>query len=76
MKKYHNLLDLEISVSSVHVLQMAGMWDLEDIIEMMDTHPARTTLALAKIKYDDFIVIAEQIKKRTKNVLDEEGETQ
>ena len=76
MKKYHNLLDLEISVSSVHALQMAGIWDLEDIIEMMDTHPARTTLALAKIKYDDFVVITEEIKKRTKNVLDEEGETQ
>ena len=76
MKKYHNLLDLEISVSSVHVLQMSGIWDLEDIIEMMDTHPARTTLALAKIKYDDFVVITEEIKKRTKNVLDEEDETQ
>ena len=76
MKKYHNLLDLEISISSVHVLQMAGIWDLEDIIEMMDIDPARTTLALAKIKYNDFVVITEAIKNRTKNVLDIEDETQ
>jgi hypothetical protein len=76
MKKYHNLFDLEISISSVHVLQMAGMWDLEDIMEMMDTHPARTTLALAKIKYDDFVVITEEIKKRTKNVLVKDDKTQ
>ena len=68
MKKYHNLLDLEISVSSVHVLQMSGMWDLEDIIEMMDTHPATTTLALAKIKYEDFIEITKAIKKKRENV--------
>lgn len=71
-----SLLDLEISVSSVHTLQQSGIWDLQDIIEMMDTHPATTTLALAKIKYDDFVVITEEIKKRTKNVLDEEDKTQ
>ena len=63
-----NLIDLEISVSSVHVLQQSGIWDLEDIIEMMDTHPATTTLALAKIKYDDFVVITEAIKKKQENV--------
>ena len=71
-----NLLDLEISVSSVHILQQSGIWDLQDIIEMMDTHPATTTLALAKIKYDDFVVITEEIKKRTKNVLDKTDKTQ
>ena len=71
-----SLLDLEISISSVHILQQSGIWDLKDIIEMMNTHPATTTLALAKIKYDDFVVITEEIKKRTKNVLDEEDETQ
>ena len=76
MKEYNNLFDLEISISSVHILQMAGIWDLEDIITMMDTHPATTSLALAKIKYDDFVVITEEIKKRTKNVLDEEDKTQ
>ena len=63
-----NLLDLEISVTSVHILQQSGIWDLQDIIEMMDTHPATTTLALAKIKYDDFIVITEAIKKKQENV--------
>ena len=65
-----NLIDLEISISSVHILQMAGIWDLEDIITMMDSHPATTSLALAKIKPEDFIVITEAIKERTKNVLD------
>ena len=70
MKLYDNLLDLEISVSSVHLLQQAGMWDLQDIMEMMKTQPASTSLALAKIKYDDFVVITEEIKKRTDNVLD------
>ena len=63
-----DLIDLEISVSSVHILQMAGIWDLEDIITMMDTHPATTSLALAKIKPEDFIEITEAIKKKQKNV--------
>ena len=71
-----NLLDLQISVSSVHTLQQSGIWDLQDIIDMLDFDPARTTLALAKIKYNDFVVITEAIKNRTKNVLDEEDETQ
>jgi hypothetical protein len=35
---------------------------------MMGTHPATTTLALAKIKYDDFVVITEAIKKKQENV--------
>ena len=64
----HQLLDLEISVSSVHILQRSGIWDLQDIIEMMDTHPATTTLALAKIKYEDFVEITEAIKKKQENV--------
>jgi len=65
-----NLIDLELSISSVHILQMAGIWDLEDIITMMDTHPATTSLALARIKPEDFAEIVAAIKKRTKNVLD------
>ena len=68
MKKYHNLIDLEISISSVHILQLAGIWDLEDIITMMDTHPATTSLALARIKSEDFIEITEAIKKKQQNV--------
>ena len=71
-----NLLDLEISVTSVHILQQSGIWDLQDIVQMMEFDPARTTLALAKIKYDDFVVITEAMKNRTKNVLDKEDETQ
>ena len=63
-----NLIDLEISISSVHILQMAGIWDLEDIIDMMDFDPARTSLALAKIRQEDFIEITEAIKKKQKNV--------
>ena len=63
-----DLIDLEISVTSVHILQMAGIWDLEDIITMMDSHPATTSLALAKIKPEDFIEITEAIKKKQENV--------
>jgi len=65
MKKYHNLIDLEISISSLHILQTAGIWDLEDIIAMMDTHPTTVTLALAQIKPEDFEEITKTIKKLT-----------
>ena len=68
MKMYNNLFDLEISISSVHILQMAGIWDLEDIITMMDTHPATVSLALAKIKHEDSIEITKAIKKKQENV--------
>ena len=63
-----NLIDLEISVSSVHILQQSGIWDLKDIIEMMNFDPARTSLALAKIKHEDFIEITKAIKKKQENV--------
>jgi hypothetical protein len=46
------------------------MWLLEDIVENMMKRPAITSLALAKIKHEDFVEITEAIKKRTKNVLD------
>jgi len=46
------------------------MWLLEDIVENMMKRPATTSLALAKIKHEDFVEITEAIKKRTKNVLD------
>ena len=61
-----NLIDLEISITSVHILQQSGIWDLEDIITMMDTHPARVTLALARVKAEDFSVITAAIKKNHK----------
>ena len=63
-----NLIDLQISISSVHILQKSGIWDLEDIITMMDSHPATTSLALTKIKPKDFVVITEAIKKKQENV--------
>jgi hypothetical protein len=63
-----NLIDLEISITSVHILQQSGIWDLEDIITMMDTHPATVSLALAKIKRTDFIEITKAIKKKQENV--------
>ena len=63
-----NLIDLEISITSVHILQQSGIWDLEDIIDMMDFDPSRTSLALAKIKYEVFIQITEAIKKKQENV--------
>ena len=60
-----NLIDLEISITSVHILQRSGIWDLEDIVTMMDTHPATTSLALARIKPEDFEEITKAIKKLT-----------
>ena len=63
-----NLIDLQISISSVHILQQSGIWDLEDIITMMDTHAATTSLALARIKPEDFIEITKAIKKKQENV--------
>jgi hypothetical protein len=60
-----NLIDLQISISSVHILQRSGIWDLEDIITMMDSHPATTSLALARIKPEDFEEITKAIKKLT-----------
>jgi hypothetical protein len=59
-----NIIDLEISISSLHILQRSGIWDLEDIIAMMDTNPATVTLALARIKPEDF----EEITKTIKNL--------
>ena len=63
-----NLVDLEISVNSLHILQQSGIWELQDIIEGMDTDPAIVSLALAKIKPEDFIEITEAIKKKQENV--------
>ena len=70
------IVDLELSIKSVDILQKIDVWLLSDVIDMMRNDPATITLALAKIKYDDFVVITEEIKKRTKNVLDETDKTQ
>ena len=58
-----NLIDLEISISSVHILQQSGIWDLEDIVSLMQIHPAKVSLALAKIRKEDFDIIAISLKK-------------
>ena len=65
-----DLIELQLSIKTIDILQKAGMWLLEDIVENMMKRPATTSLALAKIKHEDFVEITEAIKKRTKNVLD------
>ena len=65
-----NLMDLELSVRTINILQNAGIEHLEEIVEAMEHDPTRTSLALAKIKYEDFLVITEEVEKRTENVLD------
>ena len=60
-----NLIDLELSVMTINILQNAGIEHLEEVVEGMKYDPAETSLALAKIKYDDFLVITEAIGKRT-----------
>jgi len=65
-----NLIELELSVMTINILQNAGIEHLEQVVEGMKYEPAKTSLALAKIKYEDFIEITVAIGKRTKNVLD------
>ena len=64
------IAEMELSIMSVNILQKAGVWLLDDVIEMMENNPAKITLALAKIKPADFTELTEVMKKRTKNVLD------
>tara|TARA_B000000557_G_scaffold192386_1_gene157931 strand:- start:17 stop:220 length:204 start_codon:yes stop_codon:yes gene_type:complete len=64
------LIELELSIKSIGILQKAGVALLDDIIDKMSSDPTAITLALAKIKPDDFVEITEAIKKRTNNVLD------
>jgi hypothetical protein len=60
-----NLIELELSVRTINILQNAGIELLKDVVEGMRHNPTNTSLALAKIKYDDFLVITEAIGKRT-----------
>ena len=64
------LIELQLSVRTIDILQKADVWQLEDIIDKMNSDPTAITLALAKINPDDFVEITEAIGKRTKNVLD------
>ena len=65
-----NLIDLELSVRTINILQNAGVEYVDDVVEAMQHDPTIVSLALAKIKYEDFLLITEEIGKRTKNVLD------
>jgi hypothetical protein len=62
------LIELQLSVRSIDILQKADVWHLEDILDKMNSDPTTITLALAKIKPEDFIEITEAIKKKQQNV--------
>ncbi len=62
------LIELQLSVRSIDILQKADVWLLEDILDKMNSDPTTITLALAKIKPEDFIEITEAIKKKQENV--------
>jgi len=63
-----NLIDLEISISSVHILQQSGIWDIEDILPMFQSNPDRVALILARIKYEDFTEIVSTIKENRNKI--------
>ncbi len=65
-----DLIELQLSMKTIDTLQKCDVWLLEDIIDRMRSDPAGMSLALVKIKLADFAVITEEIKNRTKNVLD------
>ena len=65
-----DLIELQLSMRTIDLLQKHDVWLVEDIIDRMKSDPAGMSLALAKIKQPDFVAITEEIKKRTKNVLD------
>ena len=60
---------LELSIKSIDILQKAGIWDVSGLLHLMETRPSTTTLALARIKEEDFIVIMKALEKWTKNDL-------
>ena len=64
------LIELQLSVRSIDILQKADVWLVEDIVDKMNSDPAKITLALAKINPVDFVEITEALGKRTENVLD------
>ena len=63
------LIELQLSVRSIDILQKADVWQLEDILDKMNSDPTTITLALAKIKPEDFIEITEAIKKKQENFM-------
>ena len=64
------LIELQLSVRSIDILQKADVWLVEDIVDKMNSDPAKITLALAQINPADFVEITEALGKRTENVLD------
>jgi hypothetical protein len=70
------ITEMELSIRSVNILQKAGVWLLDDVVEKMRSEPERITLALALIKKEDFDEITDALKKRSKNVLDKTDKTQ
>ena len=60
-----DLIELQLSIRTIDILQKANMWRLDDIVERMISDPAKTSLALAQIKHEDFVEITEAIGKRT-----------
>jgi hypothetical protein len=65
-----DLIDLKLSITSIDILQKAGIWSVSGLLDVMENRPSVATLALARIKEEDFTVIMDAIKERTKNVLD------
>lgn len=59
------LIELQLSIKSINLLQKAGVWLLEDIIEKMNDDPSLISLVLAKISSSDFTEITEAIRKNT-----------
>jgi len=71
-----NLIDLKLSIISIDILQKAGIWSIAGLLEVMENRPSVATLALARIKDEDFFLIMEEVKKWTKNDLVKDDKTQ
>ena len=57
------LTQLKLSIRTINQLQKQGVWHVQDIIDRMKTDPSGITLALAKIKYEDFVLITRALSK-------------
>ena len=57
------LTQLKLSIRTINQLQKQGVWYVQDIIDKMKVDPSGITLALAKIKYEDFVLITRALKK-------------
>lgn len=57
------LTQLKLSIRTINQLQKQGVWYVQDIIDRMKADPSGITLALAKIKYEDFVLITKALRK-------------